>query len=196
MGVGEGKKGMTKSNKFTSMRRQEFRKYFQPSRILLGVMPAPTRSGLNVITLCFSMHCSYKPPMIAIAIQDVNASYEFIQRTDQYVLSVPGTSMVRETLYCGTKSANEVDKVEELSLDLIQGDSIGVPGLNMSIANIEMVKEHSIRAGDHILVVGRAVAFRVNQDGNQLPLLSVGPETRGYRILAQNGIHRIGTVEV
>ena len=179
---------------FVQQRRQEFRRYFQPSRILLCVMPAPTGSGLNVITLSFSMYCSYKPPMLAVAIQDINASHEFIQKTSEYVLAVPGTSLLRETLFCGTNSARDVDKVHELQLKLIKSERVATPGLMQAIANIEMLKEHTIKVGDHILVVGKAVSFRVNVNQSELPLLSVGPATRGYRVLAQKGIHRIGTI--
>src|SRR5206468_3591431 len=57
------KRRMSKFN-FTTLRRQQFRRYFQPSRVLLAVVPAPTKSGVNVITLCFNMYCSYKPSMM------------------------------------------------------------------------------------------------------------------------------------
>jgi flavin reductase (DIM6/NTAB) family NADH-FMN oxidoreductase RutF len=132
--------------------------------------------------------------MLAIAIQDINASYELIQKTREYVLAVPGTSMLEETRFCGTASARDFDKARELKLDLLTSEKVAVPSLEKAIANIEMVKEHSIKVGDHILVVGKAVNFRVSINQNELPLLSVGPDTRGYRILAQKGIHRIGTV--
>jgi len=35
----------------------------------------------------------------------------------------------------------------------------------------------------------------VNRERNELPLLSVGPNLRGYRLLARHGIHRIATVD-
>ena len=132
--------------------------------------------------------------MLAVAIQDINASYELIQKTREYVLAVPGASMAEETLFCGTVSAREFDKARELDLDLLESEHVAVPGLKKAIANIEMVKEHSIKVGDHILVVGKAVNFRVNINQRDLPLLSVGPDTRGYTVLAEKGIHRIGTV--
>jgi flavin reductase (DIM6/NTAB) family NADH-FMN oxidoreductase RutF len=132
--------------------------------------------------------------MLAIAIQNTNASYDFIQNTQEYVLAVPGTSMVAETLFCGTRSAREFDKPRELQLALIKSNRVAVPGLEKAIANIEMRKAHSLKAGDHIILVGEAASFRVNLDRIELPLLSIGPETLGYRVLAHKGIHRIGTV--
>ena len=182
------------SVEFTNLRRQQFRQYFQPSRIVLGVIPAPTKSGVNVITLCFDMYCSYKPPMMAIAVQNVNASYKLIQNCEEFVLAVPGVSMVQEALFCGTRSMTEADKVEALGLKLCDSTSVAVPGLQSAIANIELTKETCIRTGDHMLCIGSVRRFAVNKSATDLPLLSVGPDTRGYKVLATHGIHRIATV--
>lgn len=182
---------------FEPLTRQGFRRYFQPSRILLGVIPAPNESGVNVITLCFSMYCSYKPPMLAVAIHNINASFDLMHRARAYVLAVPGEGMLHETMFCGTNSMSEVpDKVRELRLDLLESEKIPVPGLSKASANIELVKETCLRVGDHLLVVGRAVNFRVKKNLSELPLLSIGPNTSGYRILAHKGIHRVGIVDV
>lgn len=160
-------------------------------------MPGPTESGLNVITLCFTMYCSYKPPLLAMAIHNVNASYQLIQQTTEYVLAVPGTDMVDEALTCGVRSAHDCDKIRLMKLQTMPSGKISVPGLSKALANIELKKQTSVVTGDHILVVGRAVDFKVRRNsGNVLPLLSVGPNTTGYRVLAQQGIHRLAAVKV
>ena len=133
--------------------------------------------------------------MLAIAIQKINCSYDLIQKAKEYVLCVPGPDLAHETLYCGVESISKVDKVKALKIQLVQSDRVGVPGLQAAIANIEMVKEVSLQTGDHVLVVGRAVNFRVNNRLRSLPLVSMGPDTSGYTVLAQHGIHRIGTVK-
>lgn len=187
---------MTLEPVFTPLSRQAFRRYFQPSRILLGIVPAPTASGINIITLCFTMYCSYKPPMLAVAIHNINASYELFNKASRYLLSVPGESMVDETLYCGTESMSQVgDKVANLKLGLINSEKVPIPGLAKAIANVEMVKHYSLRTGDHLLVIGEAVSFRARKDSTERPLLSVGPNAFGYRVLAHQGIHRIAVVD-
>lgn len=195
MGHQAGERTMSNAPTFLPLRRQLFRRYFQPSRIVLGILPAPTPSGINVITLCFQMYCSYKPPMMAVAIQDVNKSYELARDLTEYVLAVPGPSLLEETLLCGTRSLRDMDKVATLKLDLMPSRSIAVPGLVKAIANVELVKETMVYTGDHVVIIGRVKKFGVNQEQKELPLLSVGPETLGYRVLARRGIHRIGTVE-
>jgi flavin reductase (DIM6/NTAB) family NADH-FMN oxidoreductase RutF len=133
--------------------------------------------------------------MVAIAIHDINKTHELIQAASEYVLAVPGEDMVAETLLCGTQSVRNLDKVKASGLKLIPSEKIGTPCLAKAIANIEMVKQTAIRTGDHVLVVGRAVNFRVrNGSEDALPLVSIGPNTRGYQLLERKGIHRIATV--
>jgi flavin reductase (DIM6/NTAB) family NADH-FMN oxidoreductase RutF len=179
---------------FKTLRRQEFRRFFQPSRVLLGVLPASTGSGVNIITLCFSMYCSYKPPMMAVAIHKHAASYGLAQRTGEYVLSVPGESLASEAMYCGIQSMADVDKVKRLNLDLAKSQTIAVPGIVRAIANIEMVRTNVIPSGDHLLLVGAVKRFGVNTDSKDRPLISLGPNTTGYTLLLKKGIHRLGVV--
>jgi flavin reductase (DIM6/NTAB) family NADH-FMN oxidoreductase RutF len=180
---------------FVTLRRQQFRRYFQPSRIVIAVLPAPIPSGVNLITISFDMYCSYRPPMMAIAVHRINASFDLLDELDEYVLAVPGSSLVRETLYCGVESMRDHDKSTELGLELLPSEVVKTPGLAQAIANIELVKEAAVRTGDHALLVGKVVAFRVNPERDELPLLSVGPDTSGYQLLVKRGIHRLAVVE-
>lgn len=179
---------------FSALRRQEFRNYFQPSRVVVGVVPAATTSGVNLITLSFDMYCSYKPPMMAVAVQNINASYKLILQASEFVLAVPGESLAAEAMECGMRSLREIDKVEHLNLELIDSKNVRVPGLRRAIANIELIKRQSIEAGDHVLVVGEVLRFGVNTESTERPLLSVGADTRGYEVLAERGMHRLGVV--
>jgi flavin reductase (DIM6/NTAB) family NADH-FMN oxidoreductase RutF len=181
---------------FDGLSRQQFRTYFQPSRIVLCVLPCTsTESGVTVTTLCFDMYCSYKPPMMAIAVHNINESHRHIQAADEWVLAVPGESMVIETMHCGTVSSRNADKVKDLSLELEPSKAVGVPGLARAIANIEIKKVTCVPTGDHVIAVGTVVRFAVHRGSKELPLLSVGSRTAGFRVLAKSGIHRIGVVD-
>jgi flavin reductase (DIM6/NTAB) family NADH-FMN oxidoreductase RutF len=182
---------MIDSPDFVDLSRQQFRGYFQPSSLVMCILPAPaTESGINVITLSFCTHCSYKPPMMAIAIQNINDGYRLVQHASEFVLAVPGEDMVREAMACGTDSAKDADKVRSLMIQLVPSDKIKVPGLARAIANIELQKKSTTECGDHLLVVGEVLKYGVNQKKGTRPLLSVGPDTGGYRVLLEQGIHR------
>lgn len=180
---------------FKTVKRQSFRRYFQPSRVLLGVIPAETASGVNVITLCFTMHCSYSPPMMAVAIHKSAASYSLIQTASEFVLAVPGETLVDAAMFCGTSSMREFDKVSHLKLRLIAGQRVQVPGLADAIANVEVCRENLVTVGDHILVTCRVLGYRVNELTKDRPLVSCGPEESGFEVLRRHGIHRLALVK-
>jgi len=179
---------------FESLRRQKFRRYFQPTRIMIAMVPAPLATGVNPITLCFLTHCSYKPPMIAFAIHDVNWSYDLFRSARECVLAVPGESLAEETLQCGLKSGRHVDKVDALGLRLCDSHEIRVPGLADCVANVETEIAQTVSTGDHLTVVARVRRYGVNRARAERTLLSVGPSHDGYELLASRGVHRIGVV--
>lgn len=181
---------------FATVSRQEFRKYFQPSRIVLCILPDDrTESGVNVITLSFSMHCSYQPPMMAIAVHDINESHRLIQRANEFVLAVGGAELADAALVCGWESARDIDKVKALALELMASETVSVPTLRRAIASVELVRRSVTQSGDHVVVIGEVLRFAVDREAHPRPLLSVGPDTGGYRVLAQRGIHRIAIVD-
>lgn len=183
------------SEKFTDKRRQEFRDWFQPSRIVVGVLPDPrSRSGVNLITLCFNMYCSYKPPMMAFSIFRGAYSYGLAEAAGECVLAVPGEKLASVALQCGLKSGREVDKVGECGLHLVPSLAINTPGISEAIANIEMRIVERVRLGDHLLIAGEVERFAVDTANSERNLISVGSVYDGYEVLAASGIHRIGVV--
>jgi flavin reductase (DIM6/NTAB) family NADH-FMN oxidoreductase RutF len=140
------------------------------------------------------MYCSYRPVMMAVAIHKINASFDLVSEVEDYVLAVPGKSLAAETLQCGVESMRDTDKVRALDIRLCASEVVSTPGLADAIANVELVKEQVVRTGDHVLLIGRVAAFRVNTERGEPPLLSVGPDLRGFELLAHKGIHRLGVV--
>ena len=173
------------------LKRQEFRRFFQPSRIVLGVFCVPNENRVNVITLCFNMHCSYKPPMMAVAVAQASYTSTLLKVGSEFVLGVPGESMADAVIQCGLESGRTVDKVATLGLRLGAGEVVGVPILEQCIANVELRTARLVPTGDHTTVIGEVAAFRVNVQNRERPLVSVGPDTSGYRLIAKSGIHRI-----
>jgi len=176
---------------FKKTSRQEFRRRFQPSRIAICVVPERSNSKVNLITLSFNMHCSYRPPMMAFSINRRALSYELLNKTEHSVLSVPGERLADTALFCGTHSGRDVDKVKACDLSLINSETICIPGISQAIANIELKIVARVPTGDHMTLFGRVLKFGVNKENKERCLVSVGPDYSGYELLATKGIHRI-----
>lgn len=185
---------------FQTIGRQAFRRVFQPSRIVLALVletppeirAAPGSSGVNLLTVCFHMHCSYSPPMMAFAVHLTKHSHTLFRQARECVLAVPGESLVRETLICGSRSGREVDKVEACGLELVESQEVAVPGLAAAIANVEMRIAQRHESGDCMIVVGEILRFALRRGCEERNLLSIGPDLQGYELLLHEGIHRLG----
>jgi flavin reductase (DIM6/NTAB) family NADH-FMN oxidoreductase RutF len=179
---------------FDDLRRQQFRRYYQPTRILLGLVGSNQTTTPNVITLCFSMTCSYKPPLMAVSIHKRSHSFQLFRMASEFVLAVPGERLARQTLFCGVQSGRDVDKMRECEFATIESKHVRVPGLRAAIANLELFVRSRIETGDHMTVIGEVRRYAVNTANRERNLLSVGPEHDGYEMLAAKGIHRIAVV--
>ncbi len=176
---------------FVSLKRQEFRDYFQLTKITIGVLKSSNSTGFNLITLCFSMYCSYDPNMVCFSIQNTNFSYKLLDGLQDCVLAIPGENLAEQTLFCGVKSGRSIDKVRECGINLEQSLYIPTPGIKEAKANIEIQVVNQVLTGDHITVFGEVKSFNVNVDNNERNLLSVGRDHEGFEVLVQKGIHRI-----
>jgi flavin reductase (DIM6/NTAB) family NADH-FMN oxidoreductase RutF len=162
---------------------------------VIGVLPDSKQHRMNLITLCFDMYCSYKPPMMAFAIWHRSHTFSLLKVATECVLGVPGRQMADVAMFCGTRSGRSVDKASTCGLSLIESEFVAVPGIEECVANVEVRIARTIRTGDHVMVICEVRKFGVDRKKKERCLLSLGPENTGYEVLAHQGVHRIGAVK-
>jgi flavin reductase (DIM6/NTAB) family NADH-FMN oxidoreductase RutF len=178
--------------RFRSVKRQDFREYFQPSRIVMLVVKDCATDKVNITTLCFAMHASYKPTSVAFALEKRHLSYEFLAVQTRCVLAVPGRDLAKQALLCGTKSGRSMEKDRLSNLRLCHGSSPEFIWIERAMANIEIEIRSRVDSGDHDVFVGKVQSFFVNPAAPGPNLLSIGRNHAGYELLAQSGVHRVG----
>ncbi len=184
------------SGPLVAARRSRFREVFQPSRIVIGLFATSNESGVNPITLCYVMHSSHKPRTMTVAIEKANASCDLATGSSEFVLAVPGEDLVDEALAFGTLSLRDCpDKVAEVGLELGRSQEVRLPSVNRALGNIELETRSAVNVEDHMLVTGLVKAHSLNPRAEGPPLVSIGPQLGGYRLLRKSGIHRIAVVD-
>ena len=182
------------SDRSNKIDRNEIREIFQPSKVVLGIIPAPLQSGYNILPLCFHTWCSYSPLMYLVAIEKSNFSSTLFEKTNEFTLAIVGESMVEEVVFCGSRSGRDCDKAKECGIKWTKSFSIKVPGVETAIANIELVIRNRIATGDHTLIIGEVLSMYSAKGKDERPLLAVGPNSTGYEVLAVEGIHTLAVV--
>lgn len=67
-------------------------------------------------------------PIFTVLVRHSRYTHKLIENTDQFTVSVPfGDKLKRETDYCGTHSGRDVNKFEELGLELIEPKELDTP---------------------------------------------------------------------
>lgn len=178
-----------------TLKRKEFREYFQPSKILLGIIPDFNKNGFNIITLCFTMTCSYKPPMISFAVEKKNYSYELALSASEIVMAIPGKSLAKQTMDCGFYSGRDTDKFTICNFSKQEMPNIKTPGIREAIANIELKVVNRIITGDHVTIFCEVLGYHLNEDRTEENLLAVSKNSVGYQVLIKKGMHRIGIID-
>lgn len=119
---------------------------------------------VNVMPVGWSMIASGSPPMYAVAINARHHTTQLIRETREFVVAAPPASMGAATLYCGTHSGRDGDKIGPSGLQLVSATSVQVPLLEGVVYNLECVLHTEVETGDHVLFVGQVVAAHLDKD--------------------------------
>jgi len=154
------------------------RKY--PEQVVIAIAK-DAEGKCNPITLGWTMITSGRPPMMAISVGLGRHSLGAIRLSREFVISFPSSAMAEDTLFFGTKSGRDLDKLAARGTATQPATEVDCVLLSEAVANFECKLEHEIQTGDHVLFVGRVVAAHLNQDPSvrRLYTLSTGHKLGG-----------------
>lgn len=133
----------------------------------------------NPITISWTMFTSIEPPMLAISVNRQRHSAGALRHSREFVLSLVSSEMVKDAVFCGTKSGRDLDKLAECGTKTQPATKIDSVLLADAVANFECELESEHATGDHIIFVGRIVATHVHQDPGVRRLYTLGQERMG-----------------
>ena len=160
----------------------ELRKY--PSEVVVAI----ARDSLgkhNPITLGWSMFTSHNPPMLAISVGLQRHSLDAIRQSGEFVIAFVSPEMAGDTLYFGTYSGRDEDKLAVRGTKTQPATEIDSVILSDAVSNFECVLDGELQTHDHVIFAGRVVASHMNQDPGVQRLYNVGKKVlRGVQFEA------------
>jgi flavin reductase (DIM6/NTAB) family NADH-FMN oxidoreductase RutF len=121
----------------------------------------------------WAMIASHQPPLFAIAVGHTRYTHELIQASREFVIAFPSPGMEEATLYCGTHSGRDVNKLAKTDLQVTPAKRVKPPLLKGCIVNLECRLASATPAGDHTIFVGEVLASHV-EDGVERRLVNFG----------------------
>jgi len=116
----------------------------------------------NPMTIGWTMIVSGEPPTMAIAVAHKRYTAEAIRHSKCFTIVFPSSEMAEETLFFGTKSGRDTNKLSEMGTAVAAAGEIDSVILTDAVANFECVLESETVVSDHIIFIGRVVASHIN----------------------------------
>jgi len=154
------------------------------------VVARGTDGQVNAMPVGWSMIASGSPLLYAVAIHRRQYTAQLIRETREFVVAAPSAEMAEATLYCGTHSGRDGDKIEPSGLTLVPAAKVKTPLLEGAVYNLECKLHGEFETGDHLLFVGEVVAAHldesvgerlVNFGGDNWACAQIAQETRFQR---------------
>ncbi|MFO7819160.1 MAG: flavin reductase family protein [Halanaerobacter sp.] len=88
-----------------------------------------TEDELNTMTIGWgSISYMWGRPVFIAMVRDSRYTYELIEQTNQFTVSIPfADAMKEELIFCGSKSGRDYDKFEEAGLDISPAENVKSP---------------------------------------------------------------------
>jgi flavin reductase (DIM6/NTAB) family NADH-FMN oxidoreductase RutF len=147
---------MQKKTDFSSAIKTKY-----PEQIVIAI--AKDKKGKpNPVTIGWTMIASGQPPMMAIALTPKRYTTAAIKHSKCFTIAYPSEQMAKETLFFGTHSGKNIDKLAQTHCKTSPAEKINSVIIDDAVANFECVLVKQCAAGDHIIFIGKIVASHIN----------------------------------
>mgnify|MGYP006296030411 CR=1 FL=1 len=146
------------------------------------------RGQVNVMSFEWSSAISQEPPLILMAIHPSRYTHGMLERSEECCLNIPGRPLAEHVWTCGTRSGEDVDKIELTGLTLESAEQIDSPWIDECLAHIECAIVDRLTPGDHSLFIAQVIEvwaekeafdniWLVPENEELLPLQHLGGKT-------------------
>ncbi len=118
---------------------------------------------VNVFTVGWVGVACTKPPMVTLAIRPERLSYYYIKESGEFVINLPGSSLVKAVDYCGVRSGRTNDKIKEMNFTLEDCSSVNVPMIKECPVSMECKVRSITPLGTHDLFLAEITDVNVEQ---------------------------------
>jgi len=124
------------------------------------------RRKINVMAAAWLMPISMNPPMVAIAVDKACLTHDFIERSGEFTINIPGVALMDRVRDAGTISGHEVDdKFEEVGLTPVAGEALDAPLVDGCLGHLECAVIEAYDAGEeHTVFFAEVVAAQAEEE--------------------------------
>lgn len=117
----------------------------------------------NVMTCSWAGICCSDPPCIAVSLREATYSYDNLERTGAFTVSVPTVEQVKQADWIGMHSGRTENKFEALGLTATAAGKTLAPYVEECPLVLECKLLHTLKLGLHTLFVGQVVDTKADE---------------------------------
>lgn len=118
----------------------------------------------NVMPAAWVAPVSMRPPLVAVSVAVASFTHELIDRSNEFVLNVPGANLAKQVVAMGTVSGRDVDKLKQTGLHEAPTKFVSAPLIAECIGHLECAVANRVAVGDHSLFIGEVLAAWIEKD--------------------------------
>jgi len=122
----------------------------------------------DATTVAWITRVSNNPPLIMISISPNRFIHNLITESKEFNVAILGEESEEIALFCGTKSAYDIDKLIEGNIETLKPSLIEPPLIKDALANLECKLIQSLEVGDHTAFIGEVVMAHTLGQGKPL----------------------------
>ncbi|MDD2703043.1 MAG: flavin reductase family protein [Candidatus Omnitrophica bacterium] len=112
----------------------------------------------DIVTVAWHSPLCRKPPLTGISIAKSHLTCEFIGKSGEFIINIPGEPLLKETVLCGSVSGREREKFSEAGLTPVKAKRlVRTPVIGECAGHIECYVRDTKEYGDHILFSGEVI---------------------------------------
>ena len=119
--------------------------------------------GPNLMTAAWTGIISSKPPKTYVSVRPERFSHDIIKKTGEFVINLPGASLVRAVDLCGVISGRDGDKFKKAGLTPERSDKVSAPSVAECPISVECRVTDVVSLGSHDMFVADIVGIGVDE---------------------------------
>jgi flavin reductase (DIM6/NTAB) family NADH-FMN oxidoreductase RutF len=118
----------------------------------------------NVMTAAWGGICCSSPPCVAVALRKATYTYGNIVVQQEFTISIPSESHVKEADYFGIVSGKSENKFAQAGLTPVKAETVNAPYVKEFPLILECKVIHTIEIGLHTQFVGQILDVKVDEE--------------------------------
>lgn len=143
---------------------------------VIGLVITKDGEKLNVCPVNYqAMSTVYEKPLtVCIGLGNQTQTLKTVLKTGEFVYAYPSKEQLKDALYCGTVSGNDVDKLPNTGFKFEASETVDTPALRGAVANYECKVVHHYDVGTYTVVLGEVQKIHTSGKSNLDKVYSLG----------------------